>query len=92
MNLSYSTDILQHSAWRVRTAEQLVLIRRPPARLETGNLWVDFQLASWFRLQPNHNPHFETGDSYLEQPRWEQVTAGGASSRKVGARDSGWGG
>lgn len=31
-NLSYSTDILQHSAWRVRTAEQLVLIMRPPAR------------------------------------------------------------
>lgn len=35
MNLSYSTDILQHSAWRVRTAEQLVLIKRPPAWLET---------------------------------------------------------
>lgn len=34
MNLSYSTDILQHSAWRVRTAEQLVLIMRPPAQLE----------------------------------------------------------
>lgn len=38
MNLSYSTDILQHSAWRVRTAEQLVLIMRPPARLEMGNV------------------------------------------------------
>lgn len=33
MNLSYSTDILQHSAWRVCTAEQLVLITWPPAGL-----------------------------------------------------------
>lgn len=51
MNLSYSTDILQHSAWRVRTAEQLVLIMRPPIRLEMGNLRADFQLVSWFRLE-----------------------------------------
>lgn len=42
MNLSYSTDILQHSAWRVRTAEQLVLIIWLPARLETGNVSADF--------------------------------------------------
>lgn len=30
------------------------------------------------QLQSNHSPHFETNDSYLEQPRWEQVTANGA--------------
>jgi hypothetical protein len=34
MNLSYSTDILQQRAWRVRTAEQLVLMTRPSAKLE----------------------------------------------------------
>lgn len=34
MNLSYSTDILQHSAWRVCTAEQLVLTTWPPAGSE----------------------------------------------------------
>lgn len=38
MNLSYSTDILQHSAWRVCTAEQLVLTTWPPAGLEDGGL------------------------------------------------------
>lgn len=42
MNLSYSTDILQHRAWRVRTAEQLVLIMRLPAWSETGNVRGDF--------------------------------------------------
>lgn len=31
MNLSYSTDILQHSACRVCTAEQLVLMTWLPA-------------------------------------------------------------
>lgn len=35
MNLSYSTDILQHSACRVRTAEQLVLMTRLPGQVET---------------------------------------------------------
>lgn len=34
MNWSYSTDILQHSAWRVCTAEQLVLMTWLPAGLE----------------------------------------------------------
>lgn len=36
MNLSYSTDILQHSAWRVCTAEQLVLITWLPAGAGEG--------------------------------------------------------
>lgn len=34
MNLSYSTDILQHSAWRVWVAEQLVLMTLPPSMEE----------------------------------------------------------
>lgn len=37
MNLSYSTDILQQSAWRVRSAEQLVLMTRLPAELAEGS-------------------------------------------------------
>lgn len=43
MNLSYSTDILQHSAWRVCTAEQLVLMTWLPAGLEKkgkSDSWV----------------------------------------------------
>lgn len=38
MNLSYSTDILQHRAWRVCTAEQLVLTTWLPAHWRDGSM------------------------------------------------------
>lgn len=54
-NLSYSTDILQHSPWRVWAAEQLVLITLPPwieeQRWETAYVtaWSEMQFSAFTR-------------------------------------------
>lgn len=45
MNLSYSTDILQHKACRVWAAEQLVLMMLAPVKERAEDSTVQFHAA-----------------------------------------------